>query len=187
MFVDESGADQRSGYSKLAWAPVGQTPTRTTTLGRTERWQILPAYHQDGVICSRVYLGSTDLELFEDFFEKDLLPLMQPWPAPKSVLVMDNASFHKSERIETLCAQRGVKLEYLPPYSCDLNPIEEFFSELKTAIRQNWRAWNTRSEEEGRSYGQFLNWCIEAIGGNAAHARAHFGNYMLSVEEYIHH
>ena len=48
-------ADQRSGYSKLAWAPIGQTPTRTTTLGRAERWQILPAYDQTGVLGSRVY------------------------------------------------------------------------------------------------------------------------------------
>jgi len=100
---------------------------------------------------------------------------------------MDNASFHKSERINALCTQRGVKLEYLPPYSCDLNPIEEFFSELKTTIRQNWRAWDSQREEGSRSFGEFLNWCVEAIGNNADHARAHLGNCMLSIEEYIYH
>jgi transposase len=44
---------------------------------------------------------------------------------------MDNASFHRTERIEQMCADAGVKLVYLPPYSPDLNPIEEFFAELK--------------------------------------------------------
>jgi transposase len=39
---------------------------------------------------------------------------------------MDNPSFHHTERIEQMCAEAGVKLLYLPPYSPDLNPIEEF-------------------------------------------------------------
>lgn len=49
------------------------------------------------------------------------------WPAPKSDLVMDNASFHHSERVKQMCWDAGVKLVYLPPYSPDLNLIEELF------------------------------------------------------------
>lgn len=52
---------------------------------------------------------------------------------------MDNASFHHSDRIEQMCLEAGVKLVYLPPYSPDLNPIEEFFAELKAFIQQNWQ------------------------------------------------
>lgn len=52
-------------------------------------------------------------------------------PSRKSVLVMDNASFHHPERIEQLCSSKGVKLVYLPPYSPDLNPIEEFFVKVE--------------------------------------------------------
>jgi len=44
---------------------------------------------------------------------------------------MDNASFHHNPTIKTMCSDAGVKLLYLPPYSPDFNPIEEFFAELK--------------------------------------------------------
>jgi transposase len=49
---------------------------------------------------------------------------------------MDNPSFHYSEQITRMCVDAGFKLVYLPPYSPDLNPIEEFFAELKTFIRR---------------------------------------------------
>jgi transposase len=52
---------------------------------------------------------------------------------------MDNASFHHSDRVEQMCLEDGVKLVYLPPYSPDLNPIEEFFAGLKAFIRRNWQ------------------------------------------------
>lgn len=51
---------------------------------------------------------------------------------------MDNASFYHSDRIAQMCVDVGVKLVYLPPYSPDLNPIEEFFAELKAFIKRNW-------------------------------------------------
>lgn len=73
------------------------------------------------------------LSFFEIFFE-ELLHHWGKYPAPKSVLVIDNASFHRSERIEQLCFDKGVKLVYLPPYSPGLNPIEEFFAELKASF-----------------------------------------------------
>jgi transposase len=80
---------------------------------------------------SRVFEGSTDASVFEDFIEQ-LLQHSGKWPEPKSVLVMDNASFHHSQRIEQMCSEARVKLVYLPPYSPDLNPIDEFFAELKS-------------------------------------------------------
>jgi transposase len=96
--------------------------------------QILPAYAQDGVVLARVFQGSTDAAVFEDFIEQ-LLTHCGRWPEPKSVLVMDNASFHHTERLEQICTDAGVKLMYLPTYSPDLNPIEEFFAELKQFIK----------------------------------------------------
>lgn len=77
-----------------------------------------------------MFRGSTDATLFEDFIA-ELLLHCERWPGPKSALVMDNASFHHSEKIAQMCDTAGVKLVYLPPYSPDLNPIEEFFAELK--------------------------------------------------------
>jgi transposase len=83
-----------------------------------------------------MFQGSTDSIVFEDFIEQ-LLHHCGRWPEPKSVLVMDSASFHRTERIKQMCADVGVKLVYLPPYSPDLNPIEEFFAELKAFIKKN--------------------------------------------------
>jgi transposase len=53
------------------------------------------------------------------------------------MIIINNASFHHSGRIKQMCDDKGVKLMYLPPYSPDLNPIEEFFTELKAFIQQH--------------------------------------------------
>lgn len=53
----------------------------------------------------------------------------------------------------------GVKLMYLPPYSPDLNRIEEFFAELKAFIKKNWRAFED-SPEQG--FDVVLEWCVDA-------------------------
>jgi transposase len=58
--------------------------------------------------------------------------------SPNAVLIMDNASFHHSKRITAICLEAGVWLLYLPPYSPDLNPMEEFFAELKAFIKKLW-------------------------------------------------
>lgn len=73
--------------------------------------------------------------MFEDFI-RQLLHHYDRWPEPKSVLVMDNASFHRTEGVRQICLAAGVKLVYLPPYSPDLNPIEELFAELNAFIKR---------------------------------------------------
>ncbi|OZJ01563.1 hypothetical protein BZG36_05504 [Bifiguratus adelaidae] len=85
--------------------------------------------------------------MFEDFIEQ-LLQHCGKWPEPKSVLVMDNASFHHTERLQQMCSDVGVKLMYLPPYSPDLNPIEEFFAELKGFIKRNWQAYEESPDQD---------------------------------------
>ena len=62
---------------------------------------------------------------------------MNPFPGPRSVLVLDNVGTHLSEDLAAMCEEAGVRLEYLPPYSPDYNPIEESFSALKAWMRQN--------------------------------------------------
>ena len=63
------------------------------------------------------------------------------------MLVMDNASFHNSGRIEQMCSEAGVKLVYLPPYSPDLNPIEESFTELRAFIRRKWQSYEANPDQ----------------------------------------
>lgn len=131
-----------------------------TKFHRGQRYQILPAYSQDGIVLSCVFQGSTDASVFEDFI-KELLHHCGKCPEPKSVLVMDNASFHHPEGIEQICSQAGVKLVYLPPYSPDLNPIEELFAELKAFIRRHWQSYEGNPDQ---GFNSFLEWCIETVG-----------------------
>ena len=83
-----------------------------------------------------MFHGSFNSERFENFIKR-LLHKMTPFPRPWSVLVMDNVSAHHSAWVRELCHEAGVILEYLPPYSPDLSPIEESFSALKAWMRRN--------------------------------------------------
>lgn len=137
VYVDESGCDKRAGFRRTGWSPLGVLPLQASQFHCDQRYQILPAYAQDGIVLSGVFRGSADAIVFEDFLAQ-LLQHCGRWPDPKSVVAIDNASVHFSERISQTCADAGVKLVYLPPYSPDLNPIEVFFVELKSFIKCNW-------------------------------------------------
>jgi len=70
--------------------------------------------------------------VFEVYIEEVLAPKLRPG----QLVVMDNLSAHKGERIRKLVEAGGCKLLYLPSYSPDLNPIEEAFSEIKGILRK---------------------------------------------------
>ena len=91
---------------------------------------------------------------------------------------MDNASFHHSEQPAQMCAEDGVKLAYLPSYSPDLNPIEEFFAELKSFIKRNWSCYE---KDPGQGFDVFLEWCINAVGAKEESAKDHFHHAGLKV------
>ena len=170
VFVDESGCDQRTGQRKKGWSPMGITPVQVENFHRGKRYQVLPAYTQDGVLLSQVYDGSTDSVVFAEFI-RQLLPLCGRWPEPRSVLIMDNASIHHSIYVKQMCAEAGVILIYLPPYSPDLNPIEEFFAELKIFMRQNWGVYESYPEQ---GFATFLKVSVDAVGSRRRSARGHF-------------
>jgi transposase len=163
----------------MGWSPLGVTLIQIARFQREQRWQILLAYTQDGIILARVFQGSTDSAVFEDFVEQ-LLPLCGRWPEPKSVLVMDNATIHYTERVEEMCRDAGVKLVYLPPYSPDLNPIEEFFTELKAFVKRSWRIYKENPEQ---GFDSFLEWCINVVGQRKKSARGHFRHTGVIIKE----
>ena len=96
-----------------------------------------------------------------------MLPYCTPYPGPRSVLILDNASIHKSTRLQELCEEYGVLLKFLPPYSPDFNPIEATFNDIKAWIKRNYRLM-----EDFASFKAFLHFAIEQVCGT--HAREHF-------------
>jgi transposase len=61
-----------------------------------------------------------------------------------------------------MCCDAGVKLLYLPLYSPDLNPIEEFFAELKAFIKKQWYEFEDSPHQD---FTRFLEWCVGMVGG----------------------
>lgn len=71
--------------------------------------------------------GAVDSKVFEAYIERFLVPHLRRG----QIVVMDNLSVHKSKRVERLVEEAGCELLFLPPYSPDMNPIEEAFSKVK--------------------------------------------------------
>ena len=79
------------------------------------------------------------------------------------MLIMDNAKIHYNEELRNMCDEAGVLLEYLPPYSPNLNPIKTLFVVLKAWIRRN--ADLSDIFVEGGRFGEFLDLAIRAQEG----------------------
>jgi transposase len=79
-----------------------------------------------------------------------------------------------------MCLDRGVRLIYLLPYLPDLNPIEEFFSELKQYIKRKWNEYDVNLSQ---GFDNFLEWCVDAIGLRVSSAEGYFRNIGLKIEE----
>lgn len=175
--VDESGSDDRTGDRCYGWSTSGARAVVRRWLQSRERVSVLPAYTVNGYIAISTFTGTCDGDMFEDFLIDELLPLCNAYPAPQSVVILDNASIHHSniERIQAQFNRRGVLLRFLPLYSPDFNPIEESFGDLKAYIRRHYR----RERHKHADYQAFLEWaCIKSGTGPEAarRARAHFRN-----------
>ncbi len=175
--VDESGSDERTGDRQFGWSDSGARAIVRRWLANKDRVSVLPAYTVEGYITSVTFEGTCTGDIFEDFIIDQLLPLCNPYPGPRSVIIMDNASVHQScqQVIVTACRNRGVWVRFLPPYSPDFNPIEESFSDLKSFIRRHYR----RERPNHYKYQDFLEWAIREVGTGASaarRARGHFRN-----------
>lgn len=76
--------------------------------------------------------GTCDTDLFNTWLKQVLIPNL----IPGQVLILDNASFHKSIESRKLVEAAGCKILFLPPYSPDLNPIEKFWANMKAKVRE---------------------------------------------------
>ncbi|KAG8926769.1 hypothetical protein FRC01_008402 [Tulasnella sp. 417] len=136
VFVDESAYNRHVSRRTYGWAPIGTRSRRRDFFIRGTRYLMLPALSLEGILHLSILPHSFNAASFRLFID-GLLDEMHPYPGPNSVIVMDNASIHKGPGLCEMIEERGMRLLYLPPYSPDLNPIEEAFSSIKAWIRWN--------------------------------------------------
>ena len=89
-----------------------------------------------------------------DIFKTWIRDVLAPTLSPGEIVVMDNLSSHKGKDIRKLIRAAGAELFYLPPYSPDLNPIGQLFSELKHLLR---KAAERTKEATWRRIGELLD------------------------------
>ena len=132
--VDESNFNEATGWRRQVYAPIGQPGRYHGDVTRGKSWSVLPAYTVDGYLTVGIKEGYFSGETFFRWVVDELLPHCNAYPAPRSVIIMDNASIHCNPRIEQVIRQHGCEIKYLPPYSPDYNPIELSFAVLKAWI-----------------------------------------------------
>ena len=147
VFADESHFNRLTLQRPYAWAKRGDRASRYEFQFRGSKYSILPALSLDGILHLEVVENAVTGTAFRHFVE-GLLPRMNKWPLPNSVLVVDNASIHKVAGIRELVEEHGMRLMFLPSYSPDLNLIELSFSSIKVWLRANRDQVNREMESE---------------------------------------
>ena len=131
IFIDETGASTKMarrygrslrGLRLDAALPHGHWKTTTFVGGLTNR----------GFIAPYVLDGAMDGPTFKAWTEQMLAPKLQPG----DIVIMDNLPAHKVQGVRQAIEAAGAELRYLPPYSPDLNPIENAFAKLKALLRK---------------------------------------------------
>lgn len=131
LYIDESGCDERINY-EYGWSLKGEKIEDFKDGSRGKRTSILAAYQKGELVTPLTFEGSCNRAVIEKWLEEQLLPQC----TEGTVLVMDNASFHKGGKIKELIEEAKCELLYLAPYSPDMNPIEKCWGWLKRIIRR---------------------------------------------------
>lgn len=131
VYVDETGIDTYL-YREYGRAQRGKKVYGKVSGRKFKRVGIVAGKCGKSIISPLQYSGTMDSRLFEYWFEHMLMR-----DVPKgTVIVMDNASFHRKKKLFQLAQSYNCRVIFLPPYSPDLNPIENFWSWLKSQLRK---------------------------------------------------
>jgi len=109
----------------------GQRVVEKVPHGHWKTTTLIAALDRQGIRCSTTLDGAVDRDAFESFVGQVLAPSLRPG----DLVILDNLSSHKGPRVGQLIRAVGAEVLYLPPYSPDLNPIENAFSKIKQALR----------------------------------------------------
>jgi transposase len=133
-YIDESGINEylyrEYGYALRGVPVYGRIPGK-----KYERLSMVAAQCGDEVIGRYEYTCNMNSKLFELWFCEVLLKLLPSG----SVVVLDNASWHRKKVLKALAEAAGCRVIFLPPYSPDFSPIEQTWANLKIFIRHYGR------------------------------------------------
>lgn len=141
IFVDESGINSYV-HRAYGWARRGMQVFGEVCGRRFARESFVAAKVGSKVFAPLCFQGTCNTKLFNTWVEQFLVPQL----VPGQVVVMDNATFHKSERTRSLIESAGCQLLFLPPYSPDLNPIEKYWAYFKSKVRSLIHTFSSLSE-----------------------------------------
>ena len=133
VYIDETGID-RYLYRPYARAPRGEKVYEKISGRRFERTSIVAGQVDGEFIAPMIYKESMTSDFFEAWFQKFLLPTL----STSSVIIMDNARFHRMGKLEILCEEFEHKLLPLPPYSPEYNSIEKTWAHIKKHLKRGW-------------------------------------------------
>ena len=170
VFIDETWATTNMAR-RHGRAPEGERLVEPTPHGHWKTTTFVAALRHDGMVAPMTCDGAINGDLFVAYVEQCLVPELRPC----DVVVMDNLSSHKRKEVRALIEKAGCTLWYLPPYSPDLNPIENAFSKLKALLRK-------ARERTVAGLQAFLCFCTEAFGHEeCANYFAHCGYHATPV------
>jgi len=130
IFIDETWT--KTNMVRLyGWAPVGHRLVDAVPHGHWKTSTFIAGLRQDGLVAPCVFNGAINGESFLAYVEQVLVPTL----TSGDTVVMDNLSSHKVAGVRKAIEAAGARLLYLPPYSPDLNPIEQAFAKLKALLR----------------------------------------------------
>lgn len=131
VFLDESGVN--TDMARLyARAPGGERAVDAVPLNTGISTTMLSSVRMDGELVFTTFPGAVNGEKFKAYLEDFLIQTLRPG----DIVVMDNLRSHKVSGVIELVESVGATVLYLPPYSPDLNPIEQMWSKIKAYLRK---------------------------------------------------
>lgn len=131
VFIDETWVKTNMAPLR-GWGPRGRRLKAYAPFGHWKTQTFIAALRHDRIDAPWVIDGPINGKLFTVYVEEILAPTL----SPGDVVVLDNLGSHKGKAARAAVRARGAHLLFLPPYSPDLNPIEQVFAKLKHGMRQ---------------------------------------------------
>ena len=130
VFLDESHINDRSRERLWGYSFRGVRPRFRYAMVRGQKYTVSVAAGYQGIVDYLVMQGSCNSHTFFEWFVTSLFASLPE----NAIIVLDNASIHHYQPFIILCGYLEVTIIYLPPYCPFLNPVENIFSALKSAV-----------------------------------------------------